>query len=139
MEIRPFHPSDEAAVVRLWTDCGLIVPWNDPHREVERKVKMQPEMFLLGCLDGRVVAAVMAGYVGHRGWINYLAVLPDHQRGGIGRRIIEEAENHLRAVGCPKINLQVGSSNAAVIKFYERIGFKRDDVVSLGKRLEPDD
>ena len=139
MEIRPFDTADEAAVVRLWTECGLVVPWNDPSRDIQRKLKVQSEMLLVGCLDGQVIATVMAGYDGHRGWINYLAVHPDHQREGIGRRMMKEAENRLRAAGCPKINLQVRRSNAAVIEFYERIGFKRDDVVSLGKRLEHDD
>ena len=139
MEVRPFESSDEAAVVQLWTDGGLVVPWNDPGRDIQRKLKVQPEMFLVGCLDGQVIATVMAGYDGHRGWINYLAVHPDHQRAGFGRLMMKEAERRLRAAGCPKINLQVRGSNAAVIDFYERIGFKRDDVVSLGKRLETDD
>jgi ribosomal protein S18 acetylase RimI-like enzyme len=80
----------------------------------------------------------MAGYDGHRGWINYLAVHPQHRRSGIGRRMMDEAESRLQAAGCPKINLQVRSKNAEVIEFYKRIGFKTDDVVSLGKRLEPD-
>ncbi len=139
MEVRPFAPGDEADVVRLWTDCGLIVPWNNPRRDIQRKLKVQPEMFLVGCLDGQLIATVMAGYEGHRGWINYLAVHPDHRRRGIGRRMMTEAEDRLRAAGCPKINLQVRGSNAAAIEFYERIGFRRDDVVSLGKRLESDD
>jgi ribosomal protein S18 acetylase RimI-like enzyme len=80
----------------------------------------------------------MAGYDGHRGWINYLAVHPDHQQTGIGRRMVEEVEIRLLAIGCPKINLQVRSTNTGVIEFYTRIGYKTDDVVSLGKRLEPD-
>jgi len=96
-------------------------------------------MFLVGCSDEQVIATVMAGYDGHRGWINYLAVHPDHQRAGIGRRMMEEAESRLRATGCPKINLQVRSGNAAVIEFYKTIGFRLDDVVSFGKRLDPDD
>lgn len=139
MEIRPFDTRDEAAVVRLWKDCGLVVPWNDPYKDVQRKLKVQPEMFLVGCSDEQVIATVMAGYDGHRGWINYLAVHPDHQRTGIGRRMMEEAENRLRAMGCPKINLQIRSSNVAVIEFYKAIGFKPDDVLSFGKRLDPDD
>jgi len=138
MEIRPFRPSDEESVVQLWTACGLVVPWNNPHRDVQRKLKIQPEMFLVACLDGQIIATVMAGYDGHRGWINYLAVHPQHRHSGIGRRMMDEAESRLRAAGCPKINLQVRSKNVGVIKFYERIGFKQDDVVSLGKRLEPD-
>jgi ribosomal protein S18 acetylase RimI-like enzyme len=86
----------------------------------------------------RVVATVMAGYDGHRGWINYLAVAPDCQRQGLGGQIMAEAERRLRAAGCPKINLQVRTSNAGVIAFYRSIGYVLDDVVSLGKRLEED-
>jgi ribosomal protein S18 acetylase RimI-like enzyme len=81
----------------------------------------------------------MAGYDGHRGWINYLAVHPEHRRKGIGRQLMSEAERRLRAAGCPKINLQVRSGNASVIAFYREAGFTPDDVVSLGKRLEVDD
>jgi ribosomal protein S18 acetylase RimI-like enzyme len=138
IEIRPFDPSDEASVVQLWTDCGLVVPWNDPHRDIRRKLTVQPEMFLVGCSDAQIIASVMAGYDGHRGWINYLAVHPEHQRTGVGRLMMEEVESLLRAAGCPKINLQVRSTNAQVIEFYEAIGFNTDDVTSLGKRLEPD-
>jgi ribosomal protein S18 acetylase RimI-like enzyme len=138
MDIRQYEPRDEESVVRLWTDCGLVVPWNNPRRDIQRKLKVQADMFLVACLDNQVVATVMVGYDGHRGWINYLAVSPLHQRAGVGRRMMEEAEALLRAAGCPKINVQVRSTNAAVIEFYKRIGFKTDDVVSLGKRLEPD-
>jgi ribosomal protein S18 acetylase RimI-like enzyme len=86
----------------------------------------------------KIVAAVMAGYDGHRGWINYLAVHPDHQHTGIARRMMNEAEMRLRVAGCPKINLQVRRSNTKVIEFYRKIGYKLDDVVSLDKRLDPD-
>lgn len=139
IQVRPFRSADFDAVVNLWNECGLVVPWNDPGKDIRRKLKVQPEMFLVGCLDNRIIATVMAGYEGHRGWINYLAVDPDHQRGGIGRRMMDAAESKLRAAGCPKINLQVRRSNDAVIEFYERVGFKKDDVISLGKRLEPDE
>lgn len=125
-------------MVRLWTDCGLVVSWNNPHRDIQRKLKVQPELFLVGCLDDQVMASVMAGYEGHRGWINYLAVHPNCRSAGIGRRMIEQAESRLQAIGCPKINLQVRSANSDVIEFYKKIGYKIDDVVCLGKRLEPD-
>ncbi len=139
IEVRAFDLDDEAAVVQLWRDCGLVVPWNDPHKDIQRKLQVQPEMFLVGCSGGRVVATVMAGYDGHRGWINYLAVHPDHRGAGIGRRMMEEAESRLRKRGCPKINLQVRTGNSAVIEFYKTLGFTVDDAFSLGKRLERDD
>jgi ribosomal protein S18 acetylase RimI-like enzyme len=139
MKIRKYEPPDESHVIQLWTDCGLVVPWNDPRRDIQRKLQFQPELFLVGSLDGCIVATVMAGYDGHRGWINYLAVHPDHQGSGYGRSIMEEAAVRLRAAGCPKINLQVRSTNAGVIEFYKRIGYSMDDVASLGKRLESDE
>ena len=129
---------DQEAVVELWRECGLTVAWNDPVKDINRKLHVQREMFLVGTLGTRLVATVMAGYEGHRGWINYLAVAPDCQKMGFGRRLMEEAEMRLRAAGCPKINLQIRSSNAGVIEFYRTIGYSVDDVVSMGKRLEED-
>ena len=138
IEIRKYNIKDEDSVIQLWNDCELIVPWNNPHLDIQRKLEIQPEMFLVGCLSGKIVATVMAGYEGHRGWINYLAIHPEHRRKGIGKRIMMEAETLLRAVGCPKTNLQVRTTNSDVISFYKAIGYKIDDVVSLGKRLEID-
>lgn len=138
MTIRPYHESDEAAVLALWRECGLTQPQNDPRKDIRRKLRVNPEWFLVGEEGGRVVATAMVGYEGHRGWINYLAVAPSHRRLRFGRALMDEAEQRLRAVGCAKINLQVRSGNAAAMAFYGRIGFATDDVVSLGKRLEAD-
>ena len=136
--IRAYRPQDEAAVVQLWLQCNLVIPQNNPRRDIQRKLQVNPEWFLVGILGGHIVATCMAGYEGHRGWINYLAVSPHHRRQGIGRRIMQEAEKRLSAAGCPKINLQVRKTNRAVIQFYERIGYTRDPVASMGKRLEND-
>lgn len=138
MEIRPFKADDESAVIELWNQCDLLRPWNDPRRDIQRKLSVNPELFLVGLTQGTIVATVMAGYEGHRGWINYLAVSPECQRQGLGREIMEAAEQRLRQLGCPKINLQVRTTNQSVIDFYQQLGFKIDDVVSLGKRLEHD-
>ena len=136
--IRSYRPQDEAAVVQLWLQCNLVIPQNNPRRDIQRKLQVNPEWFLVGVMGGHIVATCMAGYEGHRGWINYLAVSPHHRRQGIGRKIMEEAEKRLSSAGCPKINLQVRETNRAVIRFYERIGYTRDQVVSMGKRLEHD-
>jgi ribosomal protein S18 acetylase RimI-like enzyme len=139
LQIRPFQLADEAQLIELWTRCDLVRPWNDPRKDIRRKLQAQPELFLVGVLDGVIVASVMAGYEGHRGWINYLAVAPEQQGRGLGRAIMDAAERLLHERGCPKINLQVRSTNTAVLDFYERLGYARDDVVSLGKRLENDE
>ena len=138
MIIRSFAAADEPAVMALWQACGLVRPQNDPRKDIARKLRVNPEWFLVGEEDGRVVATVMAGYEGHRGWINYLAVEPDRQRAGRGRALMAEAEGLLRAAGCPKINLQVRPDNPAVIEFYRKIGFAAEGTISLGKRLEID-
>jgi ribosomal protein S18 acetylase RimI-like enzyme len=137
--VRPFELPDEPAVIALWERCGLTRPWNDPRKDIRRKLDVRPELFLVGLVEGIVVASVMAGYEGHRGWINYLAVLPEHQGKGLGRVMMAEAEQRLRDAGCPKINLQVRSTNTAVIEFYRRLGYSVDDVVSMGKRLVRDE
>lgn len=130
--------ADTEAVIALWADCGLLNPKNDPRKDIARKMKDSPELFLVGELEGAIEAVVMAGYEGHRGWINYLGVRPRLQKQGLGREIMDEAEKRLRALGCPKINLQVRSTNTQVIAFYESLGFVEDKVLSLGKRLEQD-
>jgi len=139
IQIRPYEESDEDAVVALWKACGLTRPWNDPHKDIARKLAVQREWFLVGTLEGRVVASVMAGYEGHRGWVNYLAVAPVARMRGAGRALMAEVERLLLAAGCPKINLQIRSDNAAVIEFYRRLGYGNDEVVSFGKRLVEDE
>ena len=118
--------------------CGLVRPWNDPDRDIDRKLARDPENLLIVEHDGEVVGSVMGGYEGHRGWGNYLAVHPDHQSRGLGRRLMVRAEEILGQLGCAKVNLQVRSSNEAAIGFYRRIGYSVDDSVSMGRRLEVD-
>ena len=138
MQIRAYRPDDEVAVIALWQACGLTRPWNDPKRDIERKLTVQPEMFFVIDDAGVLVATAMVGYDGHRGWINYLAVADSHRRRGLGRLLMAEAERALAERGCPKINLQVRSTNTAVLAFYARLGYAQDDVVSFGRRLIPD-
>jgi len=135
LTIRPFTTEDQEAVIALWQACCLVVPQNDPAADIRAKVSFQPDLFLVATQGERLVGTVMIGYEGHRGWINYLAVAPDQRRQGIGRALIGAAEAALRALGCPKINLQVRRSNSDVIAFYRAQGFNEDEVVSLGKRL----
>ena len=139
MQVRPFRDGDEAAVIALWEACGLTRSWNDPHKDIERKRSVQPEWFLVGLQHDTLVASIMIGYDGHRGWINYLAVAPDQRLHGHARALMREAERLLLAAGCPKVSLQIRTTNAAVIEFYRRIGYARDDVVSFGHRLIADE
>jgi ribosomal protein S18 acetylase RimI-like enzyme len=138
MHIRSYQTSDEAAVVALWQACALTRPWNDPYKDIARKLQVQPELFLVGEVDGRLMATAMAGYEGHRGWVNYLAVAPEQQRRGYAAQLMRHIEALLLARGCPKLNMQVRTSNTAVLAFYRQLGYAQDEAVSLGKRLIPD-
>ena len=141
MTIRPYLEADEAEVVALWTACGLLRPWNDPRKDIARKLAVQRDLFLVGRggAGDRLLATVMAGYDGHRGWVNYLAVDPASRRLGLARSMMAAVEERLRRLGCAKINLQIRSDNRDAIAFYQRIGFGEDTVVSMGKRLERDE
>ncbi|MFZ7086783.1 GNAT family acetyltransferase [Curtobacterium sp. RRHDQ10] len=139
--LRTFEPDDTESVVALWTECGLVRPWNDPRRDIARKLTVQPDLFLVATPSDapeRIIGAGMAGFDGHRGWVNYLAVSPSLQRSGLGRRFMAEFERLLTERGCPKLNLQVRAGNEAVIAFYETLGYADDRTVSMGKRLISD-
>ena len=133
--IRSYQAADQSAVIDLWHRCHLVVAQNDPQKDIEMKGQVQANLFFVGAIGSRIVATLMAGYDGHRGWIYYLAVDPDDQRRGFGRRMMERAESALKKRGCPKINLQVRTSNPAVISFYKHLGYSNDNVIGLGKRL----
>jgi ribosomal protein S18 acetylase RimI-like enzyme len=138
MLIRAFDPADTDAVVALWRECGLVRPWNDPHRDIHRKMTEQPELFLIGEVDAAVVATAMVGFDGHRGWVYYVAVTPGSRGVGYGRSMMARAEDLLIERGCPKINLLVRAGNEPVMEFYRSLGYVEDQAVSMGKRLIAD-
>ena len=135
IQISQFQTSDTEPVVALWQSCGLTRPWNDPYRDIARKQLVQPELFLVVRDGASVVATIMAGFDGHRGWVNYLAVAGSHRGRRIGRALMLEVERRLEAVGCPKLSLMVRKDNREVLAFYAHLGYGVDDVVALGKRL----
>jgi ribosomal protein S18 acetylase RimI-like enzyme len=136
LKIRPYREADETGVIALWHAAFPNEPsQNVPADDIRRKLAVQPELFLVGELGGRIVATVMAGFDGHRGWVYRVAVLPEHQKQGLGQAIMAEAEQKLAEIGCTKINLQVRSTNDAVVAFYRSLGFEIEDRISMGKRI----
>lgn len=137
--IRPFRLDDAQAVIALWSNAGLTRPWNDPQRDIERKLAQQADGFLVALDDAqRLVGSVMAGYDGHRGWVNYLAVAHDARHRGIGRALMQAAEVFVRSLGAPKLNLQLREGNVAAALFYERLGYHAESLHSYGKRFVAD-
>ncbi|MFB0976137.1 MAG: GNAT family acetyltransferase [Myxococcota bacterium] len=135
--IRPYLEADEETVVALWNEVFSEDPGrNEPRAVIRRKLAVQRELFLVGELHDRVVGTVIAGYDGYRGWVYHLAVHPDQQRNGFGRDLMSAAEASLKAMGCPKLNLQVRSSNEQVVAFYRRLDYSVEDRASLGKVIE---
>ena len=138
--IRPYGSQDHSQVVSLWNEVFPDdPPWNEPAAVIRRKLTVQPELFLVGLVNGRVVATVIAGFDGVRGWIHHLAVQSAYRRRGIARSLMEAAEESLAKLGCPKVNLQVRAANTAVISFYRALGYDVEERASLGKRLHDAD
>ena len=136
--IRKFQESDEQSLVSLWNVCKLTVPWNNPYKDIAIKLSVQPELFLVGYIEDKLIASVMAGYDGHRGWINYFAVHPDFHSRGFGKQLVDYVENRLRELGCPKINLQIREGNKKVLSYYQELNFVQEKRISMSKRLEDD-
>ena len=134
--LRPFEAGDEPAVIDLWTVTYPDEPAHkDPARMLALTLSIQPELCVVALRGADIVGTVMAGFDGVRGWVHKLAVHPDVQRGGIAVRLMSAAEDGLRALGCPKLNIQVRGKTAAAVAFYERAGYVVEDRISLGKPL----
>ncbi|RYD59867.1 MAG: GNAT family acetyltransferase [Sphingomonadales bacterium] len=139
MEIEAAGEGDGAAVVALWHACSLTRPWNDPNADFAQALAGESSVVLVARGNPGVAGSVMVGFDGHRGWVYYLAVSPGHRRSGLGRALMAAAEAWLRARGAPKIQLMVRGSNDAALAFYEALGLKRQDVVTLGRFLKASD
>ena len=136
--IRQFVPNDTNRVIFIWEQCDLVRNWNNPNFDIQRKLNFQKELFFVGLLNDEIIATAMFGYDGHRGWLNYFAVLPNFQKRGFGRQLMTYGEMALIERGCPKLNLQIRNDNTKAINFYQKVGYKEDAAVSFGKRLIED-
>jgi len=126
----------QKAVIDLWKKCDLIVPQNDPVEDIQKKLEFQPQLFLIALLDGQLIGSIMVGYEGHRGWLNYLAISPNYQKQGYGKKLVFKAIDELKKFDCLKVNVQIRKNNSSAIEFYKHLGFKDDNVIGLGIRLK---
>lgn len=135
VRIEAAAPADCVAVVRLWQATGLTRPWNDSARDFDTALANPTSTVLLAWADDALAGSVMAGFDGHRGWVYYLAVAPDLAKRGIGKALMEAAEDWLRGAGCARLRLMVRGDNLAARGFYQAIGYTEQDVVTMGRSL----
>lgn len=139
IEIRRYQDSDEDAVISLWEEAfPNDPPRNEPLSNIKMKMTYQPYLFFVALLDGELAGTVMAGYEGHRGWVNFMAVSKTFRQCGIGAALMKHAEKELRTIGCIKLNLQIRTGNSEVVEFYEALGYHVEEIISMGKTLVDD-
>lgn len=136
--IRPYLDTDLDDIISLWEICNLTRPWNNPEVDIFRKIAQKDGLFLVAVKNDQLIATLMGGYNGHRGWVNYLAVHPHTQRSGVATALMQQIEKRLIALGCPKLQLLIRKDNIDVQNFYEQLGYEEVDVICLGKRLITD-
>jgi ribosomal protein S18 acetylase RimI-like enzyme len=136
LTVESAQSSDAASVIALWQACGLTRPWNDPRADFDRAIAGASSTILAVRDAGAIIASVMVGDDGHRGWIYYLAVAPDRRRSGLGRALMAAAEAWLRQRGAPKLQLMVRAGNAEALAFYAALGLEPQPVVTMGKFLK---
>ena len=123
-------------VIALWQRCGLTRPWNDPASDIALARRGEHSTVLVGRAGAQIVATVMVGHDGHRGWVYYVAVDPDRQKQGLGRVIMNAAEDWLRAAGIAKLQLLVRRENSQAGAFYQSIGYDEASTVVFAKWLD---
>jgi ribosomal protein S18 acetylase RimI-like enzyme len=132
----PIADADVAQIIALWERCALTRPWNDPAADIALARNSPNATVLVGRAGGEIVGSVMVGHDGHRGWVYYVSVDPDHRDRGFGRAIMTAAEDWLRARGVPKLQLLVRRANAKVQAFYETLDYAEQETIVYGKWLD---
>lgn len=137
MKIFQYEDCHFSQVDRLWR---AEFP-NDPERNhachvIPKKLAEADGLFWVALDEmGDVIGTIMAGWDGHRGWLYSVAVTPAHRHEGVGTALVKRALDALQKRGCVKVNLQVRSSNKAVVQFYEKLGFSVEPIVSMGRTI----
>ena len=139
LHIRDFREADRHHVLGLWEICALTRPWNMPDGDIDRAIHSREATLLVGLESGQVIATVMVGHDGHRGWVYYLAVAPDHQNRGRAREMLAEAELWRTMRKIPKVQLMVRTDKPETGRVYEALGYERQPVSVFGKWLRDGD
>jgi len=136
LTVAPIGDGDVADVIALWQRCGLTRPWNDPASDIALARKGENAAMLAGRDNSGIVASVLVGHDGHRGWVYYVAVDPDCRHKGYGRVIMDAAEQWLRRRGIEKLQLMVRPDNSQVQAFYRSLGYLEQERIIYAKWLD---
>ena len=136
LSISEISDADVDDVIALWKRCGSTRDWNNPAADIAMARKGANSTILLGRDGGDLVASVLVGHDGHRGWVYYVTVDPDCRFKGHGRAIMDAAESWLRDRGIEKLQLMVRGDNAKVHSFYRSLGYYDQDRVVFAKWLD---
>ena len=135
MDIRAFRDGDGDRLRTFWLACDVRIRPGDDDRSLATVAARNEGLFLLAEENGHLVGSIVAAFDGRRGWLYHVATHPDERRRGIARTLVTMAEERLRALGCPKVNLIVWEENAHGMRFWEAIGYRREKSVEYGKEL----
>ena len=135
MVIRAACAADADALIALWTAAGLRLRPEDVPAELAGVLARDPDLILVAEDGDGLAAAVFGAFDGRRGWINRLATRPGRRGQGHATALLAELESRLAARGCRKINLLIDPANEMVTGFYQRLGYTRDPLIFMGKRI----
>lgn len=136
LAIAPIVDADVADVVALWQACHLTRPWNDPAADIALARKGSNAAVLVGRDGAAIVATVLVGHDGHRGWVYHLAVDQARRGKGYGRVMMDAAERWLRGHRIEKLQLLVRADNSRVKSFYQSLGYSEQERIIFAKWLD---
>ncbi|HEC36817.1 hypothetical protein LCGC14_0584590 [marine sediment metagenome] len=132
MKIEKFSIDSYNQVHKLWRKAGISVGSSDSKEELEKMLKRNPNLFLIGKRNDKIIAVVMGGFDGRRGYVHHLAIDSDYQKKGYGRMMMDKIHNIFLQMGVHKVHLFIEKTNTEVVSFYESLGWeKRDDLIIM--------
>ena len=141
MELKTLAPEHYDEIIAIWVKAGLPFKpiGRDSPEEIKRQIELDPEMFLGAFEDGQMVGVIMGSYDSRKGWINRLAVVPEHQGKGIAQALIVEIEERLKARGFRIIATLVEDDHEESMGLFRKAGYVvHDDITYLTKREDSD-
>ena len=132
MKIEKFSMELYEDIIKLWRKAGVNVGSTDTREEIQRMLKRNPNLFLIGRVDKKIIGVVMGGFDGRRGYVHHLAVDPEYQKRGYGKALMQELIARLYNMRVHKVHLFIERYNKEVVNFYLNLGWDiRDDLIMM--------